>query len=337
MTRLFSSRRSLSEPPGADPIESDIDRPDAPQLRPAWQVARALTVPLLLAALVTAGTPGWSAYTIRRGDNLESIAKRYHTTVARLAQVNRLSGNGGLIIAGETLQVPRPRAARAVSRTVVQHYRVVAGDSLIRIANRYHVKTTVIAQANHLPPSKMIRIGDVLSVPVTRASAAGRTSANTFAGRTYPTAVVRAARLNRAILARRRVPSTLQMRSLIVSSARRNGVDPNLALAISWQESGWSMRRVSVANAIGTMQIVPTTGAWVSGVIGRRLDLLNPRDNVTAGIVLLKVLTRSAATDKGAIAGYYQGLQSVRANGMFADTKLYVASVQSLQRRFARS
>ncbi len=301
----------------------------------AARVGRALLVPLLLAALVTAGTPGWSSYTIRSGDNVESLAKRYHTTVARLVQVNRLKGNGSLIYAGGTLQVPPTRATRAVSRTGVHHYRVVAGDSLIRIAHRYHVKTAVISQANHLPASKMVRIGQLLRVPVTR-GATTRSPANTFAGRTYSTAVVRAASRNRARLARSRVPSPSQMRSIIVSSARRNGVEPNLALAVSWQESGWSMRRVSVANAIGAMQVVPSTGAWASGVIGRRLNLLDAHDNVTAGIILLKVLSRTSSTDKGVIAGYYQGLASVRQRGMFADTKVYVANVQMLQRRFAR-
>jgi soluble lytic murein transglycosylase-like protein len=90
---------------------------------------------------------------------------------------------------------------------------------------------------------------------------------------------------------------------------------------------------VSVANAIGTMQIIPSTGAWVSGVIGRRLDLLDPSDNVTAGVMVLRILTREAG-ERNAVAGYYQGLRSVRQHGMFADTKQYVRSVLALRRQF---
>ena len=123
------------------------------------------------------------------------------------------------------------------------------------------------------------------------------------------------------------------MRALIVRTAKQQGVDPALALAISWQESGFNMRAVSVANAIGAMQVIPSTGEWISSVVGRRLDLLKPRDNVMAGVVLLRILTRSAS-QRAAVAGYYQGLRSVRERGMFPDTKRYVANILALRKQF---
>jgi N-acetylmuramoyl-L-alanine amidase len=175
-----------------------------------------------------------------------------------------------------------------------------------------------------------VRLGETLVIPGVRRSSS---SSNSFAGRTYADSVVSAASRNRATLARRNLPSTSQMRALIVRKARANGVDPALALAVSWQESGWGMHHVSVANAIGAMQIIPSTGEWISGVIGRRLDLLDPSDNVTAGVVLLRVLTQQAG-ERNAVAGYYQGLRSVRQNGMYADTKQYVRSVLHLKSRF---
>ena len=67
--------------------------------------------------------------------------------------------------------------------------------------------------------------------------------------------------------------------------------------------------------------------------MGRKLNLLNAQDNVTAGIILLRSLTRSAHTQDQAIAGYYQGLYSVQNVGMYADTKRYVASVVLLKRQ----
>jgi LysM repeat protein len=304
--------------------------------RTVLRLARNVGVPLLLAALVTAGSPGWGAYKIRRGDTLEAIAKRYHTTVSRLVQANGLPGNGNLIYAGETLKVPVPAKPRATTRTVNVRHKVVPGDSVIRIAKRYGVRPGVIVQANRLPRSLVVRLGDTLVVPVTRRLAARPArGGTTFAGRTYAPHVVAAADRNRAALANRQVPTRAQMRRLIVRTAKRHGVDPNLALAVSWQESGFNMRRVSVANAIGAMQVIPATGAWASTVVGRRLDLLEPRDNVTAGVVLLKVLTRSAG-ERNAVAGYYQGLKSVRTRGMYADTKAYVGNVLALKKRFAR-
>ena len=53
-------------------------------------------------------------------------------------------------------------------------------------------------------------------------------------------------------------------------------------------------------------------------------------------MVLLRILTRSASSERQAVAGYYQGLQlGARENGMFPDTKRYVANVMSLKARFS--
>ena len=110
--------------------------------------------------------------------------------------------------------------------------------------------------------------------------------------------------------------------AMIRRTALRHGVDPTLALAIGWQESGWNQRAVSVANAIGTMQVIPSSGDWASQLAGRRLDLLDA----------LRALRSSADSVEEAVAGYYQGLRSVRTKGMFPDTKKYVAAVQAHMR-----
>lgn len=301
-----------------------------------WRLARNLAVPLLLGALVTAGSPGWSSYVIHRGDTLDTIAARYHTTVARLVQVNNLPGNGNLIIAGNTLRVPS--SSGTTRRTSVRRtHRVVVGDTLSEIAHRYGVSMSSVARANHLPSSHIVRLGATLRIPgATRSSPARRSSSsNSFAGRTYASSVVSAASRNRAALARRGTPSRTGMRNLIAAKARANGVSAALALAISYQESGWNQGAVSVANAVGAMQVIPATTEWISGVVGRRLDPLNASDNATTGVVLLRILTRAAGGEAQAVAGYYQGLKSVRDNGMYPDTKRYVANVMYLKRRFS--
>jgi LysM repeat protein len=290
-----------------------------------------------VAALVTAGSPGWSWYTIRSGDTLSEIAARYGTTASRLAQVNKLTGNGNLIYAGEKLRIPGSAASSGSSRKATRTVRhtVVRGDSLYRIAARYGASATAIARRNDLPPSLVVRLGDTLVIPRTTRTTPQRKASggNTFAGRTYASSVVSAADRNRAVLAGRHLPSREQMRRLIVRKARANAVDPALALAVSYQESGWGMRHVSPANAVGAMQVIPATGDWISAVVGRRLDLLRPADNVTAGVVLLRILTVQTSERK-AIAGYYQGLRSVRERGLYADTRRYVASVLALKARF---
>ena len=166
-----------------------------------------------------------------------------------------------------------------------------------------------------------------------KAKATARFSSNTFEGRSYPSAVVSAANKNRAHLRRVGVPSRAQTRQMIINTARRHGVDPRLALAVSYQESGWNQSQVSVANAIGAMQVIPSSGQWASEMVGRRLNLLNTQDNITAGVVILRSLTRSAKNVDQAIAGYYQGLYSVQKNGMYADTKRYVANIKAHRAR----
>jgi soluble lytic murein transglycosylase-like protein len=112
------------------------------------------------------------------------------------------------------------------------------------------------------------------------------------------------------------------------------GVDPALALAVAYQESGFDMRVVSPANAVGVMQVIPSSGTWASSLVGRHLDLLDPQDNVVAGVAILRSLQAAAADTPTAIAGYYQGLAGVLRNGMYADTRRYVANVQTLMTRF---
>ncbi len=314
--------------------------PQAPpsRRRTAVRIARNVGVPLLLAGLVTAGSPGWGLYTIERGDTLSDIAARYGTTVGKLVTVNRLPGNGNLIYAGSTLKVPGAKGSAGTGGGSRSHL-VARGDTLSGIALRYGVSQSALARRNDIPASNIVMLGATLRIPGGSGGGAtpkstGATSSNTFAGRTYSSGVVNAASRNRSALAGRGVPGRDGMRAIIAAKARANGVDPALALAVSYQESGWNQRAVSVANAVGAMQVIPATTDWISGVVGRRLNPLNAHDNATTGVVLLKILTRSASSERQAVAAYYQGLRSVRERGMYPDTRRYVANVMALKARF---
>lgn len=288
-----------------------------------------LPVVLLLVLAVVLSASGWTTIRIRRGDTLSAIAARYHTTVAALVALNRLPGSGNLIYAGDTLRIPgRPSTRTEGSRS--RTYVVRAGDTVSAIAARYGTTTSWIGAHNRLRSVRMLAIGDRLTLP----GAVQESRPSAPFGRTYPAAVYRAAARDRARMARRHAPSRAEVRSLVAGTARRYGLDPALALAIATQESGFRHGVVSTADAVGAMQVLPGTGRYVSRyVVGRRLDLFDARDNVTAGVALLHSLVREAGV-KDAVAGYYQGLGSVRSNGMYADTKIYVRSVLALRNRY---
>src|SRR5699024_6515112 len=110
---------------------------------------------------------------------------------------------------------------------------------------------------------------------------------NTFLRYTYSDEVAGSAAANREYLAQAPVPSRDEIRQLIQDTARPHGVDPDLMLALSYMESGWNHRMVSPANAIGAMQVIPSTGDWASAMVGRDLNLLDPQDNITAGTVVM--------------------------------------------------
>src|SRR6478609_11602848 len=80
------------------------------------------------------------------------------------------------------------------------------------------------------------------------------------------------------------ISGSATVRRTVATTAARHGVDPQLALAVSWQESGWQMDRRSDAGAIGAMQVLPSTAAWMSPYAGHRLHLHRLADNAVAGV-----------------------------------------------------
>ena len=272
-----------------------------------------------------------ATHVVRSGDTLSGIAARYRVSLSTLYSLNAIDRTAYLQ-PGQRVTVPA-RAARAMAKAAAAAafttttVTVRSGDTLGAIALRHGVSQASLTKANGLSVRALLQIGQKLRVVTVKNAHSG----NTFAGRTYADNIVRSAAANRAHLARQDMPNRMRTKEMIVSTAARHGVDPRLALAIAWQESGWSQHQVSVANAIGTMQVIPSSGVWASDMVGRRLDLFSASDNITAGVVILRSLTRSARSQEEAIAGYYQGLYSVQKYGMYSDTKQYVRTVLVLK------
>lgn len=313
--------------------------------------------PAASASQTTASNTG-STYTVKRGDTISKIAAAHGTTVAAIATASNLS-NPNRIYPGQVLKLsgspsnqaaPAPTstsapstAAPAVPASSSSTYTVRSGDTLSGIAARTGTTVASLRQVNSLR-STVIYPGQVLRISGGQAqsSSQGQTPSSsgnqnlvpsTFLHYTYPEATVRSANENKAYLNSIDVPSRSQIQAMVRSTAIAYGVDPALAQAHAFRESGFDARAVSPANAIGPMQVIPSSGEWASQLAGRELNLLDPQDNIVAGVVIIRQLHRSTSFDN-AIAAYYQGLGSVNRNGMFPDTRDYVAKVKSSMAQF---
>ncbi len=303
--------------------------------------------------LLAAASPASAAvpHTVQPGETLWSIAANNNLTTRTVAAFNGLSEDAQVVL-GSTIQVPStiegaaalqaqgiqlegvapqapaaptPAAAPAPAASgpaPLGSYIVRAGDTLSGLAAGAGVAMEQMAAANGLDPSAPLLTGTVIKLP-SGAPAPARASQPLPAQRVVPAA-------GPAPTATRVGAGDIQ------SVASQHGVSPSLAAAIAWQESGFNNGMVSSANARGVMQVMPGTWDYVEqNLAGRRLDTNSATDNVHAGVLYLQHLLEQTGGDENtAIAGYYQGLGSVRSRGLFDDTQQYVANVQALRGRF---
>ena len=285
-----------------------------------------------LALVTTAGAP--SLVTVRPGDTLWELARTHGTSEKTLRALNDLPGNG-MIYAGQTLRIAGGSSEPSSSG---RRHRVSAGETLSHLALRYGVRSSAIASANGVSGGR-IYAGSTLTIP---GGGGGTSSARstggvptTNAGVRIPETVRSSVAENRRVLANRSHPSKAEVRSMVAATARQYGVSPSLAVAVAYHESGFQQRVVSGVNAIGVMQVLPSTGRVLSRQHGQSLDLLQTQDNITAGVLLLRQLIRSEGTADGALAGYYQGLGSISRKGVLPQTHDYIRSITILRERFA--
>ena len=198
----------------------------------------------------------------------------------------------------------------ASSASAATSYEVSSGDNLTVIARRFDVTLADLRAANHLRRDGRIVIGQRLSVP------AGSPTK-------LPTGL-------------RAQPSRLALRPHFVTWAKRNKIPADLLEATLWLESGWNQSRVSSTGAIGIGQLMPGTSAFIAGeLIGTRLDPKNPADNIRMSARYIRFLLKMHGGDSTkALQAYYQGVGSIRTNGLYPETKQYAAAVQALRVRF---
>lgn len=170
------------------------------------------------------------------------------------------------------------------------------GDTLTALAERYRTTVAALAQTNGLDPAGFILEGAMLRLPAASS----------------PTGV----------------------RGMVDRWARHFGVDPALARALAWMESGYQTNLTSSAGAWGVMQIIPATWEFVETVLIGRNVPRTTEGNVRVGVALLRhLLRRFDGNERLALAAWYQGEHAVREQGVYAESERFVANVLALRRR----
>ncbi len=103
-------------------------------------------------------------YTVREGDTLYLLAKRFETSVSRLAELNSIKDINVLNI-GDTLCIPEPFQYFPTCRTS-NYYVVQNGDSIDSIADYFGVRSAQIIYSNIGIDPDNLYDGMILCIPL---------------------------------------------------------------------------------------------------------------------------------------------------------------------------
>ncbi len=121
------------------------------------------------AVAIEEDSPIWMDVKVKKGDMLEKIARRHHTSVAELMKANNLSSSQLKI--GQVLKVASKEPAPKVQTTVLdaapsKFYTVKTGDSPWTIAVKNHMKVDELLKLNNMSEEKARRLkpGDQIRI-----------------------------------------------------------------------------------------------------------------------------------------------------------------------------
>ena len=101
--------------------------------------------------------------TVKRGDTLSGIARRYNTSYQYLAKINDIP-NPNIIRVGQRLKVPTFRDDE-INDTSHRLYIVKRGNTLTQIAREFYVTIQEIVELNDISNPNLIFAGEILRIP----------------------------------------------------------------------------------------------------------------------------------------------------------------------------
>ena len=108
--------------------------------------------------------PGSFPYTVREGDTLYLLAKRFESSVSRLAELNSISDINVLNI-GDTLCIPEPLQYFPACKTS-NYYVVNTGDTIDSISGYFGVSSAQIVYSNIGIDADSLYEGMILCIPL---------------------------------------------------------------------------------------------------------------------------------------------------------------------------
>jgi hypothetical protein len=264
--------------------------------------------PLLGQRQLAVGAIGWDVavleFRLRRyGLGARAVDGRF--TVRTAVALRRYQTRRGLTVDG----IAGPKTYRALAGrspvTKTAWHTVGPGESFFSIAARYHVSPWRLARRNGLSLMTVIVPNQKLALP--------RGARTTSPPNVGPPA------------------SRDSVRVAIDYWSRVYGVDPALARALAWMESGFQQDVVSSVGALGVMQLLPETWEFVDVVLLGARTPRNYKGNVRAGVRYLRWQLDEFGGDRRlALAGWYQGARAVRERGLYGETREFVRIVLAL-------
>ena len=105
-------------------------------------------------------------------------------------------------------------------------------------------------------------------------------------------------------------------------------MSPRFIRALAWIESGWQPNVVSSVGAFGVMQVTPATWEFVQTVLVGHPIARTVDGQIQVGVLFIRHLYREFGGNvRRALAAYNQGPASLRRNGMYRETRRFVANV----------
>lgn len=255
------------------------------------------------------GTAYGRTHIVAAGESLSLIADMYDVAVGQLVDLNGIS-NPDVIFPGQAIKVPEDGGTGATE------YVVREGDTLSGIAAEFDVPTALLQSANGITDVDYIHPGQVITVP--------SSSEPSRAGPAHG-------------LSLEDKPVNPELEALFEEFAAYEGIDPGLVKALAWIESGWQQHVVSPTGAVGIMQLMPGTTAWLEDeVFGYDLyERDSAYDNIKLGVAYLGILLEATSwNEKVAVGSYYQGHGNTLNGILYNDTVDYIAAVFAVREAY---